>query len=313
MPTFIAVLVLASHTGQFAHVGAERQPVEGKENRLHVRIRQLVNAHKGKAAVAIVNLRTGETFDVNADEPMPTASLIKLPVMIEVYQQVAEGKIKLTDPITLRKEDEVPGSGVLTDLFTPGITFPLRDAVRLMIDVSDNTATNLVLDKIGIGSTAKRMEAWGYPNTKIHSKSFRRDTSVFPDRSKRFGLGSTTAREMVQILQKLYEGKLVSPMACKEMIAILKRCDDRDKFPRLLPATVSVAHKTGWVSDVSTDAGILYWKKGPVALCVLTSNNEDRRWAVDNAAHLFCANVAKIVYDEFDAMLDPPPVPPDKK
>src|SRR5438105_9475918 len=169
MPTFIAILVLASHAGEFAHVGAERQPVEGKENRLHVRIRQLVNAHKGKAAVAIVNLRTGETFDVNADEPMSTASLIKLPVMIEVYQQVAEGKIKLTDPVTLREEDKVPGSGVLTHYFSPGLTFPLKDAVRLMIDVSDNTATNLVLDKIGIASTGKRMAAWGFPETRIHA------------------------------------------------------------------------------------------------------------------------------------------------
>src|SRR5262249_3634141 len=101
---------------------------------------------------------------------------------------------------------------------------------------SDNTATNLVLDKIGIGSTAKRMEALGLPNTKIHAKVFRRDTSVFPERSKQFGLGSTTAREMVTLLELLNEGKLVSPEASKEMIKILKKCEDREKMPRFLPA-----------------------------------------------------------------------------
>jgi beta-lactamase class A len=302
MPALLVALILAG------------QPVgEGQVPWLDVQIMKLVQAHKGKAAVYVKNLRTGHEFHLNENEPVPTASLIKLPVMIEVYQQVAEGKIKLSDPITLRKEDKVPGSGVLTDLFTPGLTFPLQDAVRLMMDVSDNTATNMVLDKIGIGATAKRMEAWGFPNTKIHSKSFRRDTSVFPERSKRFGLGSTTAREMGTLLEKLHQGKLVSPESCKEMIAILRRCDDRDKFPRYLPGEVAVAHKTGWSGDVSTDAGILYWKKGPVVVCVLTWQNEDKRWSVDNAGHLLCARIAKLVYDDFNSLVDPPPVPPAKK
>src|SRR5438552_3090414 len=91
----------------------------------------LVKGHKGKVAIAVKHLVTGESYYLNADEPMPTASLIKLPVMIEVYQQVAEGRIKLFDPVTLRQEDKVPGSGVLTEHFTPGVTFPLRDAVHL--------------------------------------------------------------------------------------------------------------------------------------------------------------------------------------
>src|SRR5438128_3889348 len=174
----------------------------------------LAKGHKGKVAIAVKHLVTGESYSLNADEPMPTASLIKLAVMIEVYQQVAEGKIKLTDPLTLRKEDKVAGSGVLTGYFTDGLTFPLLDAVRLMIAVSDNTATNLVLDKIGIGATAERMEAWGFPNTKIHAKSLRGSTtSVFPERTKRFGLGSTTARDTGEILTKLHEGKLVNAEA----------------------------------------------------------------------------------------------------
>src|SRR5207245_7931455 len=114
-----------------------------------------------------------------------------------------------------------------------------------MIAVSDNTATNLVLDKIGIGATAERMEAWGYPNTKIHAKSFRGSTtSVFPERTKRFGLGSTTAREMVEILAKLHAGKLVSPEPCKEMLDRLKKCDDNAKFQRFLLESIKMANKS---------------------------------------------------------------------
>ncbi len=275
---------------------------DGPGNELASRLAPLAKAHKGKVAIAVKHLGTGESYYQHADEPMPTASLIKLAVMIEVYQQVADGKVKLSDPVTLRKEDKVPGSGVLTDHFTPGITFPLGDAVHLMIAVSDNTATNLVLDKIGIGATAERMESWGFPNTKIHAKSFRGSTtSVFPERTKRFGLGSTTAREMVEVLTKLHEGKLVSPEACKEMLGLLRKCDDNAKFPRFLPESVKVAHKTGSVSDARTDAGILYLPSGPVGVCVLTADNEDKRWALDNAGNLFCALVAKEVYDHFNS------------
>jgi beta-lactamase class A len=271
-----------------------------EERSLASRLTELAKAHHGRVAIGVKHLTTGEEFCLHADEAMPTASLIKLAVMIEVYQQAAEGRIHLADPVTLKKEDKVPGAGVLTDHFTPGLTFPLKDAVSLMIALSDNTATNLVLDKIGIGATAARMEQWGYPNTKIHAKVFRGSTtSVFPERTKRYGLGSTTAREMVGLLEKLHQGKLVNPAACKEMLELLKKCDDKEKFPRLLPEGVQVAHKIGSVSDARTDAGILTFPGGPVALCVLTADNEDKSWHVDNAGNVFCARVAQAVYEYF--------------
>jgi beta-lactamase class A len=272
------------------------------DDALAERLTSLAAAHKGKVAIALKHLTTGESFYLRGDEPMPTASLIKLAVMVEVYQQAGEGKIKLSDPVTFRAEDKVPGAGVLTDHFTPGLTFPLRDAVHLMIALSDNTATNLVLDKIGIGATAKRMESWGLPNTKIHAKVFRGSTtSLFPDRTKKFGLGSTTARELVTLLEKLNAGTIVSPQVCKEMIALLETCEDKEKFPRFLPESVKVAHKTGSVDDARTDAGILFLPSGPVALCVLTAENEDHSWLIDNAGNLFCARVAKTVHDYFAA------------
>ena len=149
---------------------------------------------------------------------MPTASLIKLPVMIEAYRQAAAGKIDLDAPVTLREEDKVPGSGILTTQFSAGAQFPLRDAIRLMIAYSDNTATNLVLDQIGLKSTNDYMEKLGFSNTKIHAKVFRRDTSIAPDRSRQFGLGSTTAKEMVSLLEFLHQGKLANAEHTKAML-----------------------------------------------------------------------------------------------
>jgi beta-lactamase class A len=274
----------------------------GDEPTLKVRIEPLAKGHKGRVAVAVKHLTTGESFTLNADEVMPTASLIKLPIMVEVYQQAADGKVKLTDAVNLKEADKVPGSGILTMHFSDGASFPLRDAVRLMIAYSDNTATNLVLDKIGIRSVNERMGALGLKETRLNAKVFRGSTtSVDPERSKKYGLGSTTANEMVALLEKLHAGELVSKDVCKAMREHMLKCDDKLKFPKLLPAAAVVAHKTGSVNDARTDAGIIETPSGPVALCVLTAGNEDKRWTNDNAGDVLCAKVAKAVYDHFAA------------
>jgi beta-lactamase class A len=276
---------------------------------LESRLSPLIQAHKGKVAVAVKNLETGESFAYHADVPMVTASLIKFPIMIEAYRQAAEKKVDLDKPITLKKADKVPGSGILTAHFSEGATFPLRDAVHLMIVYSDNTATNLVLDEIGIRSTAETMEKLGYLNTKAHSKVFRRDTSVFPERSKQFGIGSTTASEMVRLCEALYRKELVNPEASAAMLKHMEACDDKDKFPRFLPPGTKVAFKTGSLDAAKTAAGIITTPGGPVAVCVLTDENEDKRWVTDNAGNRLCADVARAVFDHFQAKGEPNPKP----
>jgi beta-lactamase class A len=261
-------------------------------------------------ALAVKHLGTGESYALNADAAQPTASLIKFPVMVETYYQFREGKVRAGDVVTLQKDDLVPGSGVLTDHFSPGASFTLRDAVRLMIVYSDNTATNLVLDQIGIPSTNARMEGLGLPNTKIHSKVYKRSSSSIDlKRSEKYGLGSTTPNEMIRLLALLHAGKLVSPEACQEMLGHMKKCEDPDKFPRFLPRGTTVAMKTGSVNASRTCAGIIYVPAAggdpkkptlqPVAVCVLTDENKDQRWVPNNAGDLLCATVAKEVYDYF--------------
>src|SRR6188474_1285930 len=135
----IALLLLFPFSSLFA-----------QEQTLATRLMPLIRAHQGKVAVAVKHLDTGESFFEAEDEEMPTASLIKFMIMLEVYLQVSEGKVKLDDKLTLKKADMVPGSGILTYHFSEGATFSLRDATRLMIVFSDNTATNMVLDHIGL-------------------------------------------------------------------------------------------------------------------------------------------------------------------
>ena len=275
-------------------------PTIRADTSLEDRLEPLLRSHQGKVSVAVEHLESGESFRSDADRSMPTASLIKFPVMIEAYRQAKEDGLKLDQMITLKEDDKVPGSGILTYHFSPGANFPLRDAIQLMIAYSDNTATNLVLDAVGIPATAATMEKMGLPETKIHSKVYRRDTSAFPERSAEFGLGSTTADDMITLLKKLHAKELVSEEASEAMYEHLLNCQDEKLFKRFVPPGTKVAHKTGAVNESRTSAGIIETPGGPVALCVLTSENEDTRWTEDNAAELLIAEVAREVYNHFN-------------
>lgn len=272
------------------------------------RLDPLVKAHDGKVAVVVQEFGQPVAYSVNADDVKPTASLIKFPIMVEAYAQFAEKKCRPDDLCVYQRDPAVQGSGILVEHFTPGATFSLRDAIRMMIVWSDNMATNIVLDHIGLPATNTRMESLGLPETKINAKVYRRDTSVALERSKKYGLGSTTANEMIKLLTLLHDEKLPGS---KEMLGHLLKCEDRDKFPRFLPYESKIAMKTGSVNASRTVAGILYIpKKGSdakrpqyheVAVVVLTSDNKDQRWEPDNAGDLLCAKIAKEVYDHYHA------------
>ena len=269
---------------------------------LESRLAPLLESHKGTVAVGVKNLTTGETWYHKGDAVMPTASLIKVAVLVDAYMQADEGKLNLRDKVILRDDDKVPGSGLLSPHFSDGASFSLRDAIRLMVAVSDNTATNLVLDKACIPNVNKRMADWGCPETRINAKVFRGSTtSIDKARTAKYGLGSTTAKEMVKIFEKIQTNDGVRPAIKLVMLEHLKKNDDKDKFTRLLPPGVVVAHKDGAVSDARTDAGILFTPAGAIIVCVLTTDNADRRWVSDNAGNLLCAKVAREVYDHYNS------------
>lgn len=264
------------------------------------RLAPLIKAHKGDVAVGVKHLVTGETFFVNADTPMPTASLIKVAVLVELYLQADEGKLSMRELATLKSADKVPGSGILTSHFSEGAALPLRDCARLMCVYSDNTATNLILDKVGIKNVNDRMEAMGLKETKINAKVFRGSvSSVDPKRTKKYGLGSTTAREMVTLFEKLQSNDGFRPAIKLAMLEHLRKNSDTNKFGRLKIPGVTFAHKDGSVNASRTNAGIMYTPSGPIAICVLTDNNKDRGWGKDNAGDKLCADVARAVYDYF--------------
>lgn len=263
------------------------------------RLAARIARHPGEAAVAVAHLESGARFQHRADEPFPTASLIKLPVLIEAYRQAESGRLSLDAPVELRDADKVPGSGILTPHFSAGARFPLRDALRMMIAWSDNTATNLVVERIGLEATTAAMRELGCPETRLHSLVFRRDTSLDPQRSRRFGLGSTTAGEMLRLLEKLHRRELVSPAASDAIRRHLAACQDRSMLPRDLPPEAQIAHKTGGVTGVRTDAGLIVGPAGTLAVCVLTRANRTPPGAAVDPGEDLCADVARLAFEHF--------------
>lgn len=268
----------------------------------------LIEAHDGIVAAVARHPATGTEFRYQADRPMPTASLVKLPVMVAAYAAAHAGRLSLADRLELAAGDVVPGSRVL-DKFSPGAGFTLGDAIRMMIAESDNTATNLVLARVGIEAVNETMAGLGLDGIRIHSPVYRGGESVDAEGSRQFGLGRGTAGEFTTLVERIESRDLerrgvVGQGACAAMLAHLRACEDRGVSPRDLPAGVRVAHKTGFVPGTRTDAGLLETKAGPIAFCILTTENRDRRGpggAADDLAARFAAELVAF----FTATLPP--------
>jgi len=226
---------------------------------------------------------------------------------VEAYRQSDAKKADIAKTLTLTKDDKVQGAGILTAHFSDGATFPLKDAIRLMIVFSDNTATNMVLDQLGIENVNATMKDLGMPETRINAKVFKGSTtSVDPERTKKYSLGSTTASETVKLLELIHTEKAASSESCKEMVKHLKANEDKDQLLRSLPAGTVVAHKSGATNQVRTDAGILYIPnpkdakaKIPVAVCVLTNENKDTRWTKDNEGEATIGKIGQAIYEAY--------------
>jgi beta-lactamase class A len=202
----------------------------------------------------------------------------------------------------------VGGDGVLQYMGS-GLNLSLEDAAWLMITISDNTATNLILDRIDIRTVWTKMEALGLPHSKIHSKTFKRPTSLAPDSSVKYGLGVTTPDEMVQLFTLLHQGRAVSPGLDSLALRILQANQDQGKLVRWLPEEMPAAHKTGDVDASRNDCGILYTPAAPLAVCVMTRENTEHSYRPDNPANLLMARVGRTVFRHFNPSVPLPAEP----
>jgi beta-lactamase class A len=266
---------------------------------LRRRLEALAAGHEGVVGISVRNLATGESISIRGEETFPSASLIKVAVLVTLLDEVQRGRVSLDERSTMIGRDRVGGSGVLKHMRT-GTELTIEDLAWLMIVLSDNTATNLILDKLDVRTVWSKMEALALPHTKIHSKTFRRETSVAMDSSVKYGLGVTTPDETVRLFAMLYEGRAVSPALDSLALEMLAGNQDAALITRQLPPGTRVAHKSGAVDRARSDCGIMYAPAAPLVLCVMTRDNADTSYGVDNAAHLLAARIASEVFAHYN-------------
>jgi beta-lactamase class A len=259
---------------------------------LHHTLDAIAAAHHGILGYSVLNLDTGERLSLRGDETFPTASLIKVPILVTLYDLVEQRQLSFDDPLTVIKIDQVPGSGVLQFMHS-GMSLSVHDAAALMIILSDNTATNLILDRIAIRRVWSKMEALGLPHTKVHSKTFLRLTSVAMDSSVKYGLGVSTPNEMAHLFELLAQGKAVSPAADSSMLQILANNADGDSMQRTING-MSVPHKTGATDSVRTECA-LFRLESRVVACGFTKQNTDTRWVTDNEGQVTLGKIGAAI------------------
>ena len=285
-------------------------PSPAPPSAVEARIAERLRAFDGVMGVAAIDLGTGETVAVNADTRFPTASGIKTAVMVEAFHQFAEGRLKKDRLLPLAESEKVGGSGVLHSL-TAGLQLPVADLMYLMIALSDNTATNMLVDTLGTKRVVDRMAAYGLPSTRLYRATFRGGRAeVFPEEEREYGLGSSTPREMARLMETIARGRAVSAEASKEMLDLLGKQQDRDMIPRRLPGDAAWAGKSGTDEEkladaggfkgaIRTDAGIVTTPSGRYVIAIMARRVKDTRWSVDNDALVTGADVSRIVYDHF--------------
>ncbi len=265
-------------------------------------LRARIGDFPGTVTLYAKNLDTGATIGIRETEPVRTASTIKLPILCAVFDAVARGQAKWTDPLTVTKDEKVSGTGIIASEISDGLQFPLRDVANLMIVLSDNTATNLILERFGADAVNAYLDRIGIKTTRSMRKILGRQSEErmgysaagkLPE-NRKYGIGVSTPRDMVTILERLEKGEIVSADASKEILAILRRCQDGNGIRRRA-GDAKVANKTGALDALRSDVGIVYTPRGRIAMAITVDGIPKPDWTPENPGLLMIADLSKIL------------------
>jgi beta-lactamase class A len=250
----------------------------------------------GVLGVAILDLNSGQQLLVRPDEVFPQASSIKIAVLAELYHQSQQsthgvsGKATLKDRYVVRAADIVADSSILGGL-TPGVSsLTNRDLATIMVAVSDNSATNVLIDRVGMDNVVHLAESLGLSHTQLRRKMM--DLQAAAQGRENI----STPREMMALLEQIYRGKVIEPPLLDDFFNVLATHKD-SWIPRDLPADLKIANKPGELEGVRNDSGIVFVKNRPYVICVMTTY-----LASERAGEEAIARISRLAYDLFDRL-----------
>lgn len=269
---------------------------------LDAAVRAEIQRFDGTVCLYAKNLATGAEYGLREDKRVRTASTIKLPVMAALFDRVKAGAVRWDEMLPLREEDKVSGSGVLHE-FSAGVRLPVRDVMHLMIVVSDNTATNLILDRIGTDTVNSFLDTLELKQTRSLRKVLGDgkepggwSRAGLLEENKPYGLGVSTSREMVRLMELLDRGEVVGAEASKEMLGVLRRQQFKDGIGRRLP-DASVASKSGSLDALRSDVALVDTPKGRVAMAVTVDGMKKVDYSQENAGLLLISRLAMLLLE----------------
>lgn len=254
---------------------------------LKVKIEGLISKLNGEVGVVVKNVKTGEIIMFNEDMVFPSASIIKLPIIWELFRKIESKDISLDNEVALQECSKVGGFGILKELHN-GLNLSIKDLATLMIILSDNVATNVLIDLLGMENINQSSKDIGTKNTILQRK-------MMDGEAKKKGLDNFTSPiDVSNILEKFLTSYELSNVSRNKIIDILKRQQCNNKLPVLIDKDIAFAHKTGDLPGVEHDAGILFLNNTEIIVVVLTKNLKDNTEGIK-----FNNNIGKIVYDYF--------------
>lgn len=236
---------------------------------LRTRILEMMSKVDGTFGLVVKVVGSGDEMNINGDQVFPSASIIKIPILVEALRQGIEGDLSLDERISLREEDKVGGSGVLKEL-AAGLRLPLIDILTLMIIVSDNTAANMAMRRVGMSNINSNLKLLGLSKTVLQ-----RELMDFDARNR--GLENLTSpRDMCDLLEMLVSKTILDEKSCENALDIMKRQQVRDRIPRYLPVGITVAHKTGEIAGIRHDVGVVFVGKEPYVFSAMSKDLRDK-------------------------------------
>ncbi|MFQ5720948.1 MAG: serine hydrolase [Candidatus Aminicenantales bacterium] len=328
--TFSLCLVIV-FLGQFSF-GYDQELVGQKRiERLKGQIENLLKGIEGEVGVAVKHLESGESLYINGDVYFPMASVFKIPILVEVLNQVKEGKLNLEDEVDIRPENQHLGSGLLSSLSAPGIKLSIRNLINLMMMISDNSATDILLTTVGPERVNQRLRSYGLKNITVNrtcqqlimdylgleydkyknlnltelrqllTKQREENPSAFKEAGQRFSQiikDQSTPRAMNRLLELIYKKKIIDEESCDFIVTIMLKCQTgKRRIKGDLPPQIKVAHKTGTIGGTINDCGLIFLPQslGHVALTIFTKNMSGPNREVED----IIAQIARFVFDYF--------------
>lgn len=324
-----AALVLAfCVTSLFA--SGERAAIQGID-RLEKRIQSVIQGLEGDVGVAVRHVESGAELSIKGETYFPMASVFKIPIFIEVLAQVKEGRFTLDDEIGIQKTDQHFGSGMLADLDAPGITLSVRNLINLMMLISDNSATDILAEKVGVANVNPRLRGYGIEDITVdrtcqhlicdaigvdyekfkgltleeareaYRKEARQNPEAQKEASKKLSQvhkDQSTPRAMNRLLELIFHKKILDEESCGHILSVMLRCQTGEaRLKGDLPPGTKVAHKTGTIGGTVNDAGIIYLPEdlGHVVITVFSKDTTATTKDVEN----IIARISRLAYDYF--------------